>query len=175
LLTPAFHGLTSPRQNPARPGRPSGTRTSAGGRREGRQAEASAAAARHTGCRRPLPRRRAGAASEEGSRRDAASRAAASGTEMRVGEGGRQRGRARRWRDTALRACRRGAARRGGEERRDASEKRGALGTGATRKGGSDDDGGREAIWGKRLSVDLEGDGAYIKPPTFCHGSYYQP
>jgi hypothetical protein len=27
----------------------------------------------------------------------------------------------------------------------------------------------------KRLSADLEGDGAYIEPPTFCHGSYYQP
>jgi hypothetical protein len=32
---PAFHGLTLPRQNPARPGQPSGTRTPAGNRRGG--------------------------------------------------------------------------------------------------------------------------------------------
>jgi hypothetical protein len=62
-----------------------------------------------------------------------------------------------------------------GEERRGAAEKRGASGMGTTRRGGGDDDGGREAIWGKRISADLEGDGAYIEPPTFFHGSYYQP
>jgi hypothetical protein len=65
-------------------------------------------------------------------------------------------------------------ARRVGEERRDASEKRGMSGTGAERRSGGDDDGGREAIRGKQQSADLEGDGTYIEPPTFCHGSYYQ-
>jgi hypothetical protein len=66
-----------------------------------------------------------------------------------------------------------------GEERRGASEKRGASGKGAVRR--DDDDDGEERrrrgeeIWGKRLSADLEGDGAYIEPPTFCHGSSYQP
>jgi hypothetical protein len=133
----------------------------------GRQAVASTVAARHTNCRRPLPRRRAGARSpprrggpvrdrhrgEEGRRgrrawRAAASRrAAASGTEMRVGdgEGGRRRGRARWRRETALRACRGGAACRGkvarrvGEEWRGASEKRGASGTGMAMRGGGED------------------------------------
>jgi hypothetical protein len=57
-------------------------------------------------------------------------------------------------------------------KRRDASEKRGASGTGAATRGGGDDDGGRETIWGKTASADLEGDEAYIEPPTFCHGSY---
>jgi hypothetical protein len=81
-----------------------------------------------------------------------------------------------------LHACRgaatrqRGAARRVGEERR--GEKRGMSGMGATTRGGDDDDGGREErrrFGGKRLSADLEGDRAYIEPPTFCHWSYTKP
>jgi hypothetical protein len=39
--------------------------------------------------------------------------------------------------------------RRVGEERRGTSEKRGASGMGAARRGGGDDDRGREAIWKK--------------------------
>jgi hypothetical protein len=129
--------------NPPRPGRPSGTRTPAGGRRGGRQAEASASeAARHTGCRRPPPRRRAGARSpprrggvtvEErrtggggvSGRAAASQRAAASGTEMRVGDGeGRRRwDRARRRRETALCACQGGATRRKGVEWRIRKER----------------------------------------------------
>jgi hypothetical protein len=66
----------------------------------------------------------------------------------------------------------------------DASGRSGASGRsltsamGAVRRGGGDDDGGREArrrFRGKWLSADLEGDGVYIEPPTFCHGSYSQP
>jgi hypothetical protein len=57
-----------------------------------------------------------------------------------------------------------------GEERRGALEK-----MGTSRRCGGDDDEGREAIWGKQLSTDLEGNEAYIEPPTFCHRSYYQP
>jgi hypothetical protein len=101
-----------------------------------------AVAARHTGCRRPQPRRRAGAWSaprrggpargrrwgEEGRRGGVSGRAAASrraptsGTEMH-GEGKRRRGQARRCREMVLRACRGGAGRRRGaaqlgEERR---------------------------------------------------------
>jgi hypothetical protein len=50
---------------PPRLGRPSGTRTSADGCKGGPGTEASAAAAaRHTGCRRPQPRRRAGVRSQ---------------------------------------------------------------------------------------------------------------
>jgi hypothetical protein len=30
-------------------------------------------------------------------------------------------------------------------------------------------------LGGGRLSADMEGDGAYIEPPTFCHGSCSQP
>jgi hypothetical protein len=51
-------------------------------------------------------------------------------------------------------------------------------GMGATTRGGDDDDGGREErrrFGGKRLSADLEGDRAYIEPPTFCHWSYTKP
>jgi hypothetical protein len=71
--------------------------------------------------------------------------------------------------------------------RSDASEKGGtsemsllsgrrASGTIATRRGGGDDDRGRETRFGgKRLNADLEGDKAYIEPPTFSHGSYSQP
>jgi hypothetical protein len=68
--------------------------------------------------------RRAGGGGESG-RVVASRRAAASGTEMRVkdGEGGRRRGRPRR-RCVCVR-----------EERRGASEKRGASGTGAARRG----------------------------------------
>jgi hypothetical protein len=105
--------------------------------------EASVAvAARHTVCRRPQPRRRAGARSpprrggparsrrwgEEGRRGGVSGRATASrraptsGTEMH-GEGKRRRGRARRRQEMVLRACRGGAVRRRGaaqlgEERR---------------------------------------------------------
>jgi hypothetical protein len=43
----------------------------------------------------------------------------------------------------ALRACHGGAARRVGEERCGASEKKGPSGTGAVRRGNGDDDGGR--------------------------------
>jgi hypothetical protein len=53
-------------------------------------------------------------------------------------------------------------ARRVGEEWRGTSEKRGVSGMGATRRGGGVDDGGREAIWGKQLSADMEGDGASL-------------
>jgi hypothetical protein len=121
--------------------------------------------ARHTGCRSPPLRRKAGAWSppRRGGPVGAASRRGpprrgrrwALGTEMSVGEGegGRRRGRARLRREMALRACRGGAARRVGEERCGASEKRGASGKNA-------------AIWGKRLSA-LEGDKAYIEPPPF--------
>jgi hypothetical protein len=66
----------------------------------------------------------------------------------------------------------------GTSEKGSASEKRLSSGTGATRRGGDDDDGEREVrrrFGGKRLSADLEGDEAYIEPLTFCHGSYYQP
>jgi hypothetical protein len=83
-------------------------------------------------------------------------RATTSGTEMHVGEEGRQHGRARQRRETALHAC------------RGAEEKRGTSVKGAARRGGGDDDGGREAIWGE--SADLEGDGAYIEPPPFVMG-----
>jgi hypothetical protein len=65
---------------------------------------------------------------------------------MRVDEGGRRRGRAHRRRETALHACRGGAARHVEKERRGASEKMGVSRTGAARRGGDDDDGGREAI-----------------------------
>jgi hypothetical protein len=61
--------------------------------------------------------------------------------------------------------------------RSGASERGLSSGTGAVRIGGGDDR-GREVkrrFGGKRLSVDLEGDGAYIVAPTFCHGSYSQP
>jgi hypothetical protein len=54
--------------------------------------------------------------------------------------------------------------------RSGASEKSLSPGTGAARRGGSDDERGREArrrFGGKRLSADLEGDGAYIEPTTF--------
>jgi hypothetical protein len=81
--------------------------------------------------------------------------------EMRVGEGGRPAG----GNGAARVSGKSGAARR----------RRWASGTGAARRGGGDDDGGREAIWGERISADLECDGAYIEPPTFCHRSYYHP
>jgi hypothetical protein len=101
LLTPAFHGLTSARRNPPRPGRPSGTRTPARGPRggpasggvsggttyrlqeaateeEGRRAVA--AEERRAGTRSPL--RRGGVAAEErrASRGDVPWRAAVLGT-----------------------------------------------------------------------------------------------
>jgi hypothetical protein len=53
-----------------------------------------------------------------------------------------------------------GASKKGG-----VSEKSLSSGTGAARRGGGDDDGGREArqrFGGKRLSADLEGDGALV-------------
>jgi hypothetical protein len=93
----------------------------------GRQEEASTVATRHTGCR-------SSAAEEEGRGPTPWRRAGLD--------------RARRRRETALRACRGGAARLGGvkrrigEERSGVSEKRGASGTGAVRRGGG-------AIWGK--------------------------
>jgi hypothetical protein len=62
--------------------------------------------------------------------------------------------------------------------RSGASERSLSSGTGVARRGGGDDDGGREArrrFEGKRLNADLEGVGAYVKPPTFCHGSNSQP
>jgi hypothetical protein len=62
--------------------------------------------------------------------------------------------------------------------RSSASERSLSSGTSAARIGNGDDDGGREAgrrFGGKRLSADLEGDVAYVEPPTFCHGSYSQP
>jgi hypothetical protein len=70
-----------------------------------------------------------------------------------------------------------------GEERHDASERSGA----ATRRRGARRGRARRGeaaatateeerrFGGKRLSADLEGDGAYIEPPTFSHGTYYQP
>jgi hypothetical protein len=64
-------------------------------------------------------------------------------------------------------ACQGGAARHVREERRDASEKRGM----ARRDSDDDDDGGEERRFGgKRLSADLEGDGAYIEPQPFVTG-----
>jgi hypothetical protein len=70
------------------------------------------------------------------------------------------------------------SGRSGASEKGGASERSLSSGTGATRRGGGDDDRGREArrrFGGKWLSVDLKGDRAYIEPPTFCHGSYSQP
>jgi hypothetical protein len=159
LLTLAFHGLTSARPNPsaARPAIGAHTRRPAVAQAS-RQAAALAVAVRHTGCRNGAqpPRRRAGGCRVG---------------EMRVGEGGRRRGRARRRRETALRACRGGVARRGGAVRRRSSSRwvwRGEAVTTTTeeeRRGGD---------LGKQLSADLEGDEGYIEPSTFCHGSYSQ-
>jgi hypothetical protein len=59
-----------------------------------------------------------------------------------------------------------GVSEKGSASERSLSSGRGASGTAATRTGGGDDDGGREARWRfgrKRLSADLEGDGAYIE------------
>jgi hypothetical protein len=67
------------------------------------------------------------------------------------------------------------SGRSGASEKGGASEKSLSSGTGTTRRDGGDDDGGREArrrFGGERLSANLEGYGAYIEPPTFCHGSY---
>jgi hypothetical protein len=116
-----------------------------------------AAEERRVGTRSPP--RRGGVAAEE--RRNGGGgvlgRTAASGTEMR-GEGGRWRGRARRRRETALRACRGRVAWRVREERRDAARRVGGE-DGASRKKG--------AIWGKTVKCPR---GLY-RTPTFCHGS----
>jgi hypothetical protein len=48
-------------------------------------------------------------------------------------------------------------------------------GTGAVRRGGGDNDGGREArrrFGGKRPSAHLEGARAYIEPPPFVTGHF---
>jgi hypothetical protein len=43
-------------------------------------------------------------------------------------------------------------------------------GRGVVRRGGGDDDRGREARGGDLGETDLEGDGAYIEPPPFVTG-----
>jgi hypothetical protein len=45
------------------------------------------------------------------------------------------------------------------------------------RRGGGEGNGGKRgevAIWGKWLGANLEGDGAYVEPSTFCHRMYSQ-
>jgi hypothetical protein len=117
------------------------------------------AAAQHTGCRRPPPRRRAGGrrrggrpagvAAEEGSGPGAAGAASRGGPPRR----GRRCASVRE--DVGVAELADGGRRcctRVEEEWRDASEKRGASGTGAARR---DSDGGEErrwrgeAIWGE--------------------------
>jgi hypothetical protein len=88
---------------------------------------------------------------------------------MRVGdgEGGRQRGRARRRRETALRVCRGGAARQRGAAPRVGEEGRVGDGHGEERRWRGWEHRGRTTRFGgKRLSA-LEGDEAYIKRPPF--------
>jgi hypothetical protein len=90
--------------------------------------------------------------------------------------GGRRRGRAHRRRETAMRTCRGGASRRGGAvHRRRAARRRGASCRGGARQGRARRGEARQRFGGKRVSADLEGDWAYIEPPTFCHGSCSQP
>jgi hypothetical protein len=192
LLTPTFHGLTLARQNPARPDRPSGTRTPADGRRGqlatggvgGATYQRQEAAAEDVGRPGSPPRRDQGWGGSGGGE---SGRAAASGTEMRIDEGGRWCGRARRRWETALHACqggvthREGAVRCVGEEWHGASEKRGSSGTGAARRDGDNDDDGEEswrrgeAIWGKTAKCRSGRRRGLYRTPTFCHGSYYQP
>jgi hypothetical protein len=177
---PAFHGLTSARQNPTRPGRSSGTRTSAGGRRGGRQTEVLAVA-RCTGCRRSPPRRRTGGHRRGGIRTPG-------GGGGRGGESGRgaaSDGEAREWGRTSARPSSpaagddtvRVSGRSGASERSGAAPRRRGACRGLARRGvaaATTTEEGRW-FWGNRLSADLEGDRAYVEPPTFCHGSYYQP
>jgi hypothetical protein len=159
--------------------------------------------------------RRAGAGWGGESGRGATSgRGAASGRCTSV-RGGCRCGQARRWWETTMHASRWGAdvgaaklagggrrrcarvgeGRHVGEERRVGEGRRIGeepfVGDGATRRGGGDDDRGREArrrFGGKWLSVDLKGDRAYIEPQPFVTGhihnrdkrpfslgSYYDP
>jgi hypothetical protein len=120
-----------------------GTRTPAGGHRGGRQAEASAAAARHTGCRSstaeeegrgPPPRRIRARGTDGGGE---SGRGAASGrgaTSGRCASGGRWRDPGRRRRETVLRACQGGLARRVEEGRRGGEEGRVEDGRGEDRR-----------------------------------------
>jgi hypothetical protein len=75
--------------------------------------------------------------------------------------------------DEGRRVGRSDASEKGGVSERSLSSGRGASRTSAARRGDSDDDRGREVrrrFGGKRLSVDLEGDVAYIEPPPFVTG-----
>jgi hypothetical protein len=176
LLTPAFYALTSARQNPsaarlaigAHARRPAAAE-GAGKRRRKRLWCGIPVAGAQPPRRRDGGRRRggikAGGGGGESGRGVALKRCAASGTEMRVGEGGRWRGRARQQREMALRGAAKRTARRVEEE--------GRVRDGRNKERGGDEDGGREAkrrFWGKRLSADLEGDGAYIEPRPFVTG-----
>jgi hypothetical protein len=167
---PAFHGLTSARQNPivARPAigahaqRPAAAEGAGKRRRRRRGIPVTGAQPP----RRDQGRGVAGGGGELG-RGATSGRCSTSGTEMRVSEGGRRHGRARRRREMALRACRGGAA----------HQERGAC-RGWTRRGeaaATMTEEEERRFGGKRLSADLEGDGAYIEPPTFCHGCVLRP
>jgi hypothetical protein len=95
--------------------------------------------------------------------------------------GRRQRDRARRQRDTTMHACQGGVSLRGGAaRRRRAARRRGASRRGGARRGGArrgvvaamttEEERRDVAISGKRLSVVLEGNEAYIEPPPFVTG-----
>jgi hypothetical protein len=89
------------------------------------------------------------------------------------------RGDARRWGRTSVRPsspaeggiAERMSGRSGVAHRRIGARRgRARRGEAATTTAGEE-----RRFGGKRLCADLEGDGAYIEPPTFCHRSYLQP
>jgi hypothetical protein len=71
-----------------------------------------------------------------------------------------------------------GASEKGGTSERSLSSGRGASGRGATRSGGGDDDGGREARCGdlgKTTKCRSGRQRGLYRTPTFCHGPCSQP
>jgi hypothetical protein len=91
----------------------------------------------------------------------------------------RWHGRARRRRETAMRACRGGASHRGGamrrrrEARSRVASRRGGARRGRARRGEvaattTEEEWGDAAIWAKMAN--LEGDRDYIEPPPFVTG-----
>jgi hypothetical protein len=74
-------------------------------------------------------------------------------------------------------SSRSGTSERGGASGWGLLSVRGASGTGVVRTNIGDDGDERSGgnLGEKRLSADLEGDGAYIQPPPFCHRSASQP
>jgi hypothetical protein len=112
------------------------------------------------------------------------------GEEMRVGEGwlirvqpcavrgGHRHVRAGQRRQMVMCPCRGGASCRGGAACRRGASRRGGAQRGRARRGEEAtmaEEERRGGDLGKQLSDDLEGDRAYIEPPTFCYETYSEP